>query len=84
MTNVPHKTTIMKKMNPEELKSMMLEGALSERWEQRETEYTIDDVDVASLKAFFEKATACGRLPSDSFDAERLLNKLGLIKKPAS
>jgi ATP-dependent DNA helicase RecG len=69
-----------REMNPEELKSMMLEGALSEKWEQRETEYTIKDVDTEALKAFFEKATACGRLPSDSFDEERLLSKLGLIK----
>ena len=69
-----------REMNPEELKSMMLESALSEKWEQRETEYTIDDVDVEALRTFFEKATACGRLPSDSFDADRLLNKLGLIR----
>ena len=69
-----------RELNPEELKSMMLEGALSEKWEQRETEYTIEDIDTDALKAFYEKATACGRLPAEPFDREKLLAKLGLLK----
>lgn len=69
-----------RELNPEELKSMMLEGALSEKWEQRETEYTIDDIDREALKTFYDRATACGRLPSEPFDEEKLLLKLGLLK----
>ncbi len=69
-----------REMNPEELKSMMIESALSEKWEQRETEFTIDDVDKEALKRFYEKATACGRLPAEGLDEEKLLGRLGLMK----
>ena len=68
-----------RELNPEELKNMMLEGVLSEQWEQRETTFSIEDVDEEALKTFFEKATACGRLPAESYDEGRLLNKLGLL-----
>ena len=69
-----------RELNPEELKSMMIEGALSEKWEQRETEYTIEDIDKEALKAFYDKATACGRLPAEPYDGEKLLHKLGLLR----
>ena len=69
-----------RELNPEELKSMMLEGALSQKWEQRETAYTIEDIDKDALRTFYEKATACGRLPAEPFDEEKLLYKLGLLK----
>ena len=70
-----------RELNPEELKSMMLESAFSEKWEQRETAYTIEDVDKEALRSFYEKATACGRLPAEPFDEEKLLQKLGLLRK---
>ena len=70
-----------REMTPDELKNMMIESALSKKWEQRVTEYTLDDVDDEALRAFYERATACGRLPSEAFNAEKLLGKLGLIKK---
>lgn len=63
-----------------ELKEMMLSSEYSERWEQFETEYTIKDVDEAALKDFYNRATACGRLPDEGFDAEKLLNKLCLLQ----
>jgi ATP-dependent DNA helicase RecG len=69
-----------RELSPEELKSMMLEGVLSEKWERRETEYSFEDVDKDALKAFYEKAVACGRLPADPFDGEKLLSRLGLLK----
>lgn len=69
-----------RELTPAELKEMMLSSEYSERWEQFETEYTIKDVDEAALKDFYNRATACGRLPDEGFDAEKLLNKLGLLK----
>ncbi len=69
-----------RELTPAELKEMMLSSEYSERWEQFETEYTIKDVDEAALKDFYNRATACGRLPDDGFEAEKLLNKLGLLK----
>lgn len=69
-----------RELTPAELKEMMLLSEYSERWEQFETEYTIKDVDEAALKDFYNRATACGRLPDEGFDAEKLLNKLSLLK----
>lgn len=69
-----------RELTPAELKEMMLSSEYSERWEQFETEYTIKDVDEAALKDFYSRATACGRLPDEGFDAEKLLNKLSLLK----
>ncbi len=69
-----------RKLNPEELRSMMIEGALSVKWEQRETSFTVEDVDKEALRTFYEKATACGRLPAEPYDEEKLLIKLGLLK----
>lgn len=69
-----------RELTPAELKEMMLSSEYSERWEQFETEYTIRDVDEAALKDFYNRATACGRLPDEGFDAEKLLNKLCLLK----
>lgn len=69
-----------KELTPSELKDMMLEKQYSEHWEQFVTDYTLKDVDEAALKDFYDRATACGRLLDDGFDAEKLLNKLGLLK----
>lgn len=69
-----------REMTPDELRSMMLESSLSEKWEQHLTEKTINDVDEEALKTFYERATACGRLTADRFDSETLLVKLGLMK----
>ena len=69
-----------RELTPAELKEMMLSSEYSERWEQFETEYTSKDVDEAALKDFYNRATACGRLPDEGFDVEKLLNKLSLLK----
>lgn len=69
-----------RELTPDEVKKMMLSSEYSERWEQFETEYTIKDVDEAALKDFYNRATACERLPDDGYDAEKLLNKLCLLK----
>lgn len=69
-----------RELTPVELKQLMLVSEYSERWEQFETSYTIKDVDEIALKEFYDRATACGRLPDDGYDSEKLLNKLGLLK----
>lgn len=69
-----------RELTPAELKEMMLSSEYSERWEQFETKYTSKDVDEAALKDFYNRATACGRLPDEGFDVEKLLNKLSLLK----
>lgn len=69
-----------RELTPAELKGMMVESVYSEQWEKRETEYSIADVDTEALKTFYERATACGRLPDDGYDVEGLLTRLGLLK----
>ncbi len=69
-----------RELTPAELTEMMVKSTYSAQWEQFETDYTLQDVDEEALKGFYEKATACGRLPDEGFDAEKLLNKLGLLK----
>lgn len=69
-----------RELTPAELKEMMLINEYSEHWEQHATSFSINDVDEKALKDFYSRATACGRLPDDGYDAEKLLNKLGLLK----
>jgi len=69
-----------RELTPAELKEMMVASEYSERWEQFETPYTIKDIDESAMKDFYNRAIACGRLPDDGYDAEKLLNKLGLLK----
>lgn len=69
-----------RELTPAELKEMMVASEYSEKWEQFETPYTIKDIDESALKDFYNRAIACGRLPDDGYDAEKLLNKLGLLK----
>lgn len=69
-----------RELTPVELTDMIANSVYTAQWEQFETEYTIQDVDEEALKGFYEKATACGRLPDEGFEVEKLLNKLGLLK----
>lgn len=69
-----------RELSPAELKEMMVESSYSEQWEQFETGFSIQNVDEKALRDFYERATACGRLPDDGFDVESLMNRLGLLK----
>ncbi len=69
-----------REMTPSELKNMMPESEFSVQWEKRETEFSLEDIDEEALRSFYERATACGRLPQDVFDPKTLLEKLGLIQ----
>lgn len=68
-----------REMTPDELKNMMTDKSSSDRWEKKETGFTIEDIDEEMLRSFYDKATACGRLPAEGFESESLLNKLGLL-----
>ncbi|MGI6136960.1 MAG: RNA-binding domain-containing protein [Christensenellales bacterium] len=50
-------------------------------WDAELTTYTINDIDIETLKRFYDKAIACGRLKDESFDVTRLLTKLELIRE---
>ena len=68
-------------MTPDELKQMMAATDSSSYWENNPTSYGIEAVDEDALKAFYKKATSCGRLDLLSvYDAEALLSGLGLYE----
>ena len=64
---------------PHELRQLF-EYSKSGSWDAELTEYSIEDVSPDTLRRFFNKATACGRIKDTQFNAERLLSKLGLLK----
>ena len=58
----------------------LFEYSKSNTWDESITNYTINDVDIETLKSFYNKATACGRIKDKEFVPEKLLIKLGLLK----
>ena len=49
-------------------------------WDAELTDYTINDIDVNSVKKFYNRAISCGRLKEEDFNVSKILSKLGLIK----
>lgn len=66
-------------LTPNELRQMF-EYATHDTWDSRLSEFAYEDVDESSLKAFYDRALACGRIKEKSFDGMRLLEKTGLLK----
>ena len=57
----------------------MFEYSKTQTWDEQLTEYGIEDIDIETLRSFYKKAIACGRVKDDEFVAEKLLIKLGLL-----
>lgn len=68
-----------RQLSPQELRQLF-EFNGKKSWDSALTEYTYDDVDIDSLKKFYNRAIACGRLNEVEFDPLSLLIKLGLMK----
>lgn len=66
-------------LQPHELRQLF-EYNKVQSWDSLLTNYDINDIDIDSLKKYYNKATACKRLKEEEFDVLRLLNKLNLIK----
>ena len=66
-------------LEPHELRQFF-EYNKSSSWDSMLSEYTYDDVDIETVKKFYNKATACQRIKDDQFDPKNLLIKLGLLK----
>ena len=65
-------------LEPHELRQFF-EYNKGKAWDSLLTDYGIDDVDIDTLKRFYNKSISCGRLKSDEFDPKSLLIKLGLM-----
>lgn len=68
-----------REMSPGELRNMMIAQEYEENWENKSSDETVDDVDEAVLKRFYENATSCGRFPDFGLDKNILMHKLGLV-----
>lgn len=58
----------------------MFEYGKNDTWDSRLSGLGMDEIDVRSLKSFYDKAIASGRLKDPDFEPNRLLEKLGLAK----
>lgn len=66
-------------LQPNELRQLF-EYNKNGSWDSQLTDYSIDDIDIESLRKFYNKAISCGRLKENEFDPKRLLIKLELMK----
>lgn len=69
-----------RKMSTDELKRLIKNEDYSSKWEEELTDYSYDDLDDNSLQDFFRSAKGCGRLVLDSYDKEKLLLSIDLVK----
>lgn len=67
----------------QEMYSEMLLARGSEKysWENKTSEYTIDDVDMTAFQLYLQKAKAAGRIEFESDNPSVVLEKLGLFSK---
>lgn len=69
-----------RKMSTDELRRLIKNDDYSSKWEEELTDYSYDDLDDNSLQDFFSSAKDCGRLVMDSYDKEKLLSSIDLVK----
>lgn len=69
-----------KEMNPAQLRRLMISREYEEHWENKSSSETIDDVDLSTVKLFYDKGIRSGRIPElEDFDVFNLLSSLGLL-----
>lgn len=69
-----------KEMNPSQLRRLMISREYEEHWENKSSSETIDDVDLPTVKLFYDKGIRSGRIPElEDFDVFNLLSSLGLL-----
>ena len=69
-----------REVSPEELKVFLGTYKYREKWEKGKSEATTKQVDKATIKAFWQKAVAAGRLPEGRYTSPIILKRFGLIK----
>ena len=67
-------------MTNEDLKRLVKEDDYSSKREEESTNYTIEDIDDATLYDFYKSSTACGRLEAKYYNKEKILSMLNLVK----
>lgn len=69
-----------RKMSNEDLKRLVKQDDYSSKREEELTNYSIEEVDDATLYDFYLSSTSCGRLELKSYDKEKILSMLGLVR----
>ncbi len=66
-------------MSQKELLTLFQNKHYEDEWEKQLTKYTIDDIDITTLKNFYKDSKKVNRLEMDEYDTLSLLSMLGLI-----
>ncbi len=68
-----------RELSPSELRKIMIRREYEENWENKTTDQTADDADEKTVKAFYNSAISCGRLPEIEYDKRKILDQLGVL-----
>lgn len=69
-----------RELSPLELTSLIFDSNY-DKWEKMPSDCTIENVDIRSLKYFYNKCLQIKRMPDINFDIKVILSKLGLLCK---
>ena len=69
-----------REVTPEELKAFFSANKYRARWENTKSEATSKQIDRTTIKNFWQKAIASGRLPDGRYTSPLILNRFGLVK----
>ncbi|MCR4660591.1 MAG: hypothetical protein K5765_01160, partial [Clostridia bacterium] len=68
-----------RELTPSELRKIMISKEYEEHWEDKTSNETIDDVDEKTIERFIDEAKESGRIPSNNYSKDSILNMLGLL-----
>ena len=69
-----------REVTPEELKEFFGANKYRGKWEHAKSEASSKQINKSTIKRFWEKAVASGRLPSGKYTCPVILNRFGLVK----
>lgn len=69
-----------RKVTPEELKAFFGANRYRGKWEKEKSEVDAKQIDRTTIRKFWTKAVAAGRLPDGRYNCPMILNRFGLIK----
>lgn len=71
-----------KRLSIEEMRKLLLKSSeKNNKWEEKPSDISLDDIDEDTLKTFVEKGRKKGRISYEYTNKEEVLKKLGLIDK---
>lgn len=68
-----------REVTPEELRTFFIANEYREKWENSPSSATLQQVDRAAVKAFWQKAVSAGRMPPGRYTCPIILKRYGLV-----